>query len=305
LAIACNQHEVRENVLLRSGCFPHIRLALIQALCTSRHNRRELRLCGVIPHLIMMLSPGLPAQQQAGSVAALLALMQGDCVGCCKTPANACNVPNLQILADHPDAVARLEAIASGRKTSESCQIGAPINGCKGDAERSCTDAMQDCAASPASVSAEVCHAAFITEHTNFSSSDSCCTKSIAVDSVADVSSALPVLASAPMCRDLVECAPSSPASADAVAILSLIRFTLPQSIADRIKRGIAVHSDPDALAPPPPGESSGASHTSRLTCIEKYAATLLHAIVFLLLMPPFLPSPPVLLPQRWLKATT
>jgi hypothetical protein len=112
LAIASSQHEVRDNVLLRSGCCPHIRrsleggaeaqqqlaLALVRAICTSRHNRRELRRAGVIPCLVMLLLPTVAVQQQAGAAAAILALVQGERSGSGRSTAAGCNVPNLNSL---------------------------------------------------------------------------------------------------------------------------------------------------------------------------------------------------------------
>jgi hypothetical protein len=308
LAIANSQHEIRENVLLRSGCFPHIRLsleagaeaqqqlalALVRALCTSRHNRRELRRAGVIPPLVMLLLPSVAVQQQAGAAAALLALVQGDRIGSGTHSGKACNVPNLKLLADYPDAVARLEAVASGSKTVDTL-FGLSSKVGMRDAGISSSDSKQEGAscAAPAGTHLAVGGLASIStvnNHEVASSTNMCDMKTGAPDLNADSASSSTTPAPAPVvCKlERVDSAAASSAAAafaaaDATAILSLIRFTLPQAITARSKSGSVIHSDPDAHAPPLPGESSGASHTSR------YASTQL--LVVLLSSCSFKPS--------------
>jgi hypothetical protein len=300
LAIANNQHEVRENVLLRSGCFPHIRLsleagteaqqqlalALVRALCTSRHNRRELRRAGIIPPLVMLLLPSVAVQQQAGAAAALLALVQGDRVGGSansnSNSAKACNVPNLKLLADHPDAVARLEAVASGGKTGSNllgsslqcsmCDSG--VIGCDGNAKQ---EVMSIAAQGAAADSLHAAGAA--SEDAVLVSAETCDMGTSNSDADAATSSVTSASAPITVKKERVDSAAASSAAAafaaaDASAILSLLRFTLPQAIAARKNCGSLIFSDPDAIAPPPPGESSGASHTSRYKespCVHRY----------------------------------
>lgn len=290
LAIANNQHEVRENVLLRSGCFPHIRLslqagteaqqqlalALVRALCTSRHNRRELRRAGIIPPLVMLLLPNVAVQQQAGAAAALLALVQGDRVSSGTNFAKSCNVPNLKLLADHPDAVSRLEVVASGNKTASNL-LGTSLHlrlndagdgGCISDPKQQCSRSSVE--ASPLEVrnSIGVSNVNAVSSHAVLAAVDARDIES--GDPVYEIStSAAPALAPVAFKKDFVDTAAASSAAAafaaaDAAAILSLLRVTLPQALAARSKSGGLIHSDPDALTPPLPGESSGASHTSR-----------------------------------------
>jgi hypothetical protein len=294
LAIANNQHEVRENVLLRSGCFFHIRLsleagteaqqqlalALVRALCTSRHNRRELRRAGVIPPLVMLLLPVVAVQQQAGAAAALLALVQGDRVSSGANAAKACNVPNLKLLADHPDAVARLEAVSSSSRTGGNL-LAASLQAGMGDLCGGCSasDAKQESASvvmPTAQIEARqiVSGAAStdaVSEHAVLVAADACGMQMGGQDPVHDDASTSAVSAPAPVIckKGFVDTAAASSAAAafaaaDAAAILSLLRFTLPQALSARSKSGGVIHSDPDAVAPPLPGESSGASHTSR-----------------------------------------
>jgi hypothetical protein len=290
LSIANNQHEVRENVLLRSGCFSHIRLsleagteahqqlalALVRALCTSRHNRRELRRAGVIPPLVMLLLPVVAVQQQAGAAAALLALVQGDRVSSASNFAKACNVPNLKLLADHPDVVTRLETVSSGGKTGSNL-LGASLQGSMSNAGSNIYSgaAKQDSSAVVLTDTTKARHAAASGDTVSAISNaaDAFCLEAGATDSIhedAFTSAGTSAHAAPVVCKkDHVDTAAASSAAAafaaaDAAAILSLLRFTLPQALAARSKSGGVIYSDPDAVAPPLPGESSGASHTSR-----------------------------------------
>lgn len=297
LAIANSPHEVRENILLRSGCFPHIRLsleagteaqqqlalALVRALCTSRHNRRELRRAGIIPPLVMLLLPSVAVQQQAGAAAALLALVQGDRVNISANPnANATkawNVTNLKVLADHPNAVVRLEAVASGGKTASNL-LGSSLKGSISNSavggysdnskQEGASFVAQTAVVEPRLAAGAASNDA-VSEHAVSGSADSCDMETGA--SVPDVdathSSVGPASVPVTLKKERVDNAAASSAAAafaaaDAAAILSLIRFTLPQAIASRKNCGGVIYSDPDAVAPPPPGESSGASHSSR-----------------------------------------
>ena len=309
LAIASSQHEVRENVLLRSGCFPHIRrsleggaeaqqqlaLALVRALCTSRHNRRELRRAGVIPCLVMLLLPTVAVQQQAGAAAAILALVQGERSGSGRSTAAGCNVPNLKLLADHADAMPLLEAVVAAGKQGSNI-LGAHLQGGLSDVAVAAAavsggggggDAMEEgdhncasAAATEAEDAAGGASSAASSSHAGGGAAAACNSEAVASDAAADstLSSAAPAPAPAPAParakRELVgdsaaaSSAAAAFAAADASAIISLLRHTLPQAIAARAGAkggaGGVVHSDPDALPPPPPGESSGASHTSR-----------------------------------------
>ena len=301
LAIANNQHEVRENVLLRSGCFHHIRLsleagteaqqqlalALVRALCTSRHNRRELRRAGIIPPLVMLLLPSVAVQQQAGAAAALLALVQGDrAIGSANSNANAtkaCNVPNLKLLADYPDAVARLEAVASGGKSASNLLVSSLHGSISDSGVGGCSDHAK-CEVTSITTQSDSCHSAGAASTGALSEilvpANSCAMDMGTSDPVADVSSSsVEAPASAPVTfkEERIDSAAASSAAAafaaaDASAILSLLRFTLPQAITARRNCGSVMYSDPDAVAPPPPGESSGASHTSRYLHLRQFS---------------------------------
>jgi hypothetical protein len=222
----------------------------------------------------MLLLPSVAVQQQAGAAAALLALVQGDRTHSL-LPGKACNVPNLKLLADYPDAVARLEAVASGSKTVDTL-FGLSSKVSMRDAGISSSDSKQEGAscAAPAGTRLAVGGLASISavnNHEVASSTNMCDMKTGTPDLNADSASSSTTPAPAPVvCKlERVDSAAASSAAAafaaaDATAILSLIRFTLPQAITARSKSGSVIHSDPDAHAPPLPGESSGASHTSR-----------------------------------------
>jgi hypothetical protein len=310
LSIANNQHEVRENVLLRSGCFSHIRLsleagteahqqlalALVRALCTSRHNRRELRRAGVIPPLVMLLLPVVAVQQQAGAAAALLALVQGDRVSCGTNFAKACNVPNLRLLADHPDAVTRLEAVSSGGKTGGNF-LGASLQGSMSNAGSNIySGAAKHDSAGTAVVLTDTIKPRDVAASGEIMSAfsggaDALCMEAAVKDSIhehAFTSAGTSAHAAAVCKKDHVDTAAASSAAAafaaaDAAAILSLLRFTLPQALTARSKSGGVIHSDPDAVAPPLPGESSGASHTSRYRRAPTYLQQLLRFCAMLM----------------------
>ena len=204
-------------------------------------------------------------------------------------------MPNLKLLADYPDAVARLEAVASGSKTVDtlfglSSKVSMRDAGISSDS----TQEGASCAA-PAGThfaAGGLANVSAVNNHEVASSTNMCDMKTGAPDLNADSASSSTTPAPAPVvCKlERVDSAAASSAAAafaaaDATAILSLIRFTLPQAITARSKIGSVIHSDPDAHAPPLPGESSGASHTSRYASTQLFVSFIEQLLIQTLLL--------------------